>query len=147
MSVGGSLKTSGFETFEHGADIGIRGWGPSLEEAFAQGARAMFSLMCDDIGQTSPGGSVELELSSSELDLLFLAWLNRLLAESDLEGVLFCEFKVQFPAQGELQATASGESFARVGSDRGVEVKGATFTELKVFEQDGIWTAQCVVDV
>jgi len=140
-------QQSGFETFEHGADIGIRGWGPSLEEAFAQGARAMFSLMCDDIGQVTPGGSVELELSSSELDLLFLVWLNRLLAESDLEGILFCEFKVQFPARGELQATSSGESFARLGCERGVEVKGATFTELKVFEQDGIWTAQCVVDV
>ncbi len=147
MSSRSSLKTSGYETFEHGADVGIRGWGPSLGEAFAQGARAMFSLMGENIGQVVPKRSVEIEVSSTDAEFLFLAWLNRLLAESDLHGLLFSHFAVAFPAQGKLEATASGEAFAQVASARGVEVKGATFTELKVFEQDGTWFAQCVVDV
>ena len=33
--------------FEHKADIGIIGYGTSLEEAFAEGAKAMFEVMVD----------------------------------------------------------------------------------------------------
>jgi SHS2 domain-containing protein len=34
-----------FEQFEHKADIGVRGYGKNIEEAFENGARAMFSVM------------------------------------------------------------------------------------------------------
>jgi SHS2 domain-containing protein len=31
--------------------------------------------------------------------------------------------------------------------EKGIEVKGATFTEAVVEKKDGLWVAQCVVDV
>jgi SHS2 domain-containing protein len=34
-----------------------------------------------------------------------------------------------------------------VQQELGVEVKGATYTELKVSRRDGSWIAECVVDV
>ena len=148
MTTNKTTQQSGYETFEHGADVGIRGWGASLGEAFAQGARAMFSLMCDDIAQVSPASSVKVAIAASEPDLMFLIWLNQLLAESDLEGILFCDFQLSLTDQGRLEALVSGEPFADLHTDRGIEVKGATFTELQVHElKDGSWVAQCVVDV
>ncbi len=36
-----------FEFFEHTADIGIRAWGDSLEEAFENSALAVFEVITD----------------------------------------------------------------------------------------------------
>ncbi|MEM4115299.1 MAG: archease, partial [Saccharolobus sp.] len=36
-----------FEFFDHTADIGIRAYGRSLEEAFANAALAVFEIMTD----------------------------------------------------------------------------------------------------
>jgi SHS2 domain-containing protein len=119
-----------------------------MEQAFAQGARAMFSLMCDDIAQVSPASRVKVAIAASEPDLMFLSWLNQLLAESDLAGILLCDFQLSITNQGELEALVSGEPFADLPTEPGIEVKGATFTELQVRElEDGTWVAQCVVDV
>ncbi len=34
-----------YEQFEHKADVGVRGYGKTIEEAFENGAKAMFSIM------------------------------------------------------------------------------------------------------
>jgi tRNA nucleotidyltransferase (CCA-adding enzyme) len=47
-----------------------------------------------------------------------------------------------------LNATAWGEAVDAERHQPAVEIKGATYTELKVAQRDhGDWLAQCVVDV
>ncbi|MGZ4979191.1 MAG: archease, partial [Methylobacter sp.] len=49
---------------------------------------------------------------------------------------------------GKLSATAFGEAVDRQKHQPAVEIKGATFTELRVCQQDDdAWIAQCVIDV
>jgi SHS2 domain-containing protein len=49
---------------------------------------------------------------------------------------------------GQLRATAWGEPVEVTRHQPAVEVKGATYTELRVQRtEDGGWLAQCVVDV
>jgi SHS2 domain-containing protein len=138
---------SGFEVFEHGADVGIRGWGASLEEAFVQGARAMFSLMTEDLQSVNLDTGVEIQAAGYDLESLFVAWLNALLTESDLHGLLLAGFEVRLGQDYTLTGTAQGESFSGQKGKQGVEVKGATFCLAEVSPQDGGWMAQCVVDV
>ena len=136
-----------FETFDHGADIGIRGIGSSPEEAFEHGAEAMFSLTIENFSEIRPVTTVKIQCESYDLPGLFTAWLNSLLAESDISGMIFCRFHVKINGPT-LSGTASGEPFNPEIHTRGIEVKGATFTELKVEETEpGRWIAQCVVDV
>jgi tRNA nucleotidyltransferase (CCA-adding enzyme) len=62
-------------------------------------------------------------------------------------GLLFGRYRVAI-ANGELTATASGEAVDIARHQPAVEIKGATFTELRVYRNsDGLWVAQCVVDV
>jgi len=138
---------SGFEVFEHGADVGIRGWGASLEVAFVQGARAMFSLMTEDLQSVNLDTGVEIQAAGYDLESLFVAWLNALLTESDLHGLLLAGFEVRLGQDYTLTGTAQGESFSGQKGKQGVEVKGATFCLAEVSPQDGGWMAQCVVDV
>lgn len=138
--------TAFFETFEHGADVGIRGKGKSLSEAFENGAKSMFSLLVEDLDTITPETSVMISCESFDLEGLFVAWLNSLLAESDMQRLIFSDFKVKIQDL-RLTGTAMGEPFDFSKHQRGVEVKGATFTELMVRQDGAWWIAQCIVDV
>jgi len=139
------LKPGG-QTFDHVADIGIRGIGRSLEEAFENGAKALFSIMVEDIGAVSCKQQQGLECSSYDLTGLFVAWINTLIGLADLKGMVFACFNVDIE-DTHLRATVQGEKWSEKRHGRGIEVKGATFTEAKVEEKEGLWIAQCVVDV
>ncbi len=142
----GQTMTAFFETFDHGADMWIRGRGKTLSEAFENGAKSMFSLLVEDFDTVIPEKSVIISCESFDLEGLFVAWLNSLLAESDIQRLIFSDFKVKIQ-DFTLTGTAMGEPFDFSRHQRGVEVKGATFTELAVRQDGGWWIAQCVVDV
>lgn len=132
-------------TFDHGADIGVVGEGATLEEAFAAAAQAMFGIMVELDG-VRPRQEVDIACSASDRELLFVSWLNALVAEADLRGLVFCEFDVKL-LDGSLVGKARGEPFDASRHAPGVEVKGATLTELKVAHGPSGWCAQTVVDV
>ncbi|MGB9712335.1 MAG: archease [Dissulfurimicrobium sp.] len=142
-------RTSLFETFEHGADIGIRGIGPTLEQAFENGAKALFSIIVINFSSIKPVNIYQISCFSFDLEPLFTSWINQLLAEADINRCIFSDFKINHLDLDNfrLSALAFGEFFDTNRFERGVDVKGATFTELKVYKRDGFWIAQCVVDV
>ncbi len=74
-------------------------------------------------------------------------WLNALVYEMATRRMLFGAFVVAFEGP-RLKATAWGEAVDRARHEPAVEVKGATYTSLRVERRgDGMWLAQCVVDV
>jgi SHS2 domain-containing protein len=79
--------------------------------------------------------------------LLLVDWLNALVYEMATRRSLFSRFEITLDGDT-LRAKAWGEAVDVAKHQPAVEVKGATFTELRVHRnQDGTWTAQCVVDV
>ena len=137
-----------FETFEHGADIGIRGVASTLDGAFVQGAKAVFSIMVSPFPQEEADLSEPVECSSFDLEGLFVAWINELLSLADLRSALFWDFVVSVDLDTmSARGRAAGRPLSRIQGDLGIEVKGATFTGAKVERDGGVWVAQCVVDV
>lgn len=135
-----------WEHFPHQADIGVRGVGPTLAAAFEQAALAMTAVATDP-ALVAPAESVEITCEAPDDELLLVDWLNGLILEMATRRILFSRFAVSLDGH-RLQATAWGE---RADVDRhqpAVEIKGATYTELKVGQvESGLWVAQCVVDV
>ncbi len=82
-----------YETFEHKADIGVRGFGKTIEESFEQTAKAMFSVMVE-INAVESKESVEIKCEAKDKELLLVEWLNTLLAEADVNEMVFCDFHV-----------------------------------------------------
>jgi tRNA nucleotidyltransferase (CCA-adding enzyme) len=90
---------------------------------------------------------LELECDAPDRELLLVDWLNALIYEIATRHMLFSRFEVSFTNE-RLQATAWGEPIDIDQHKPVVEIKGATYTELKVSKnQQGDWCAQCVVDV
>lgn len=130
--------------FEHDADIGIIGRGPSMEAAFEAAAYAMFAVMTEPAAVRADR-SVHLDFEESDPELALVTWLNGLLAEARGQGLVFGRFQLR--RDGDCwHGEAWGEPW-RLDLERGTEVKGATLTMLSVRERDGRWEARCVVDV
>lgn len=142
----GSGSPCGWEHFDHRADIGVRGFGPQLADAFAQAAIGLTAIVTDP-ATVVPAVAVPVDCSEADPELLFVDWLNRIVYEMAVRRMLFSRFDVTL-SDGGLRAEIFGEAVDRTRHDPAVEVKGATFTELSVRERDdGTWVAQCVVDV
>lgn len=135
-----------WEHFAHGADIGVRGIGATPAQAFEQAALAMSAVIVD-VERVQPLMEIALIATAPDLELLFVDWLNRLIYEMAVRNMLFSDFSVRIEGDT-LHATARGEAIDRARHQPAVEIKGATYTALRVAAcGDGTWLAQCVVDV
>jgi SHS2 domain-containing protein len=135
-----------WEHYPHPADIGIRGFAQTKEEAFGQAGLALTAVITD-LQTVQPKEMVEISCEEQDDELLFVGWLNALLYEMATRRMLFGKFEISIE-NNHLYARAWGEKMDRKKHSPSVEVKAATYADLKV-EQDknGSWLVQCIVDV
>ncbi len=135
-----------WEHFSHEADIGVRGLGATLEQAFEQAALALTAVVADP-AVVKPRDALQVSCEAPDAELLLVDWLNALIYEMVTRNMLFSRFEVHLEG-GQLSAQVWGEALNAARHHPAVEVKGATYTALKVSQRpDGNWFAQCVVDV
>lgn len=138
--------TAHWEHFPHQADIGVRGVGATLAEAFEQAALALTAVIIEP-EEVAAKEMMQLSCEAPDAELLLVDWLNALIYEMATRNMLFSRFEVHLE-NNRLTAQAWGEALEAARHHPAVEVKGATYTELKVVQlPDGGWLAQCVVDV
>ncbi len=146
-----------FETFEHKADIGVRGKGKNTEEAFQECAKAMFGVEVS-LKKVKAMKKVKIQCSAQNNEELLVEWLNALLAQSSIKEMMFSDFKVRIDegkkAGLKLSGWAVGEKFDEKKHQPKLEIKAATYSQVRVFEDKGKgkdkskrFIAQCIVDV
>ena len=138
-------STSSWAHFSHDADMGVVGVGATKAEAFRQAALALTAVVTDP-GNVEPLQPVAIFCQAPSDELLLVEWLNALVYEMAVRGMLFGDFAVEIEA-GKLVATAYGEPVDVDRHEPAVEIKGATLTALQVAESADGWRVQCVVDV
>lgn len=136
---------AGWEHFPHDADIGIRGWGPSREAAFAQAGLALTAIVTDP-ASVHAAERVEIHCTAPDDEVLLMDWLNALIYEMASRNLLFCTFRPTIEGH-DLSAEAWGEPVNVARHQPVAEPKGATFTALAVRQEGARWVVQCVVDV
>lgn len=135
-----------WEHFPHEADMGVRGLGSTLNEAFEQAALALTAVVTDPT-KVNATEIVEITRQAPDHELLLVDWLNALIFDMATRKLLFSRFEV-YINNHVLSARAFGERIEAARHQPAVEVKGATYTALRVGrESNGEWIAQCVVDV
>ena len=135
-----------WEHFHHEADIGVRGTGQTSARAFEQAAIALTAVITEP-ETVACSETLSIECEAPDLELLLVDWLNALVYEMATRKMLFSRFHVELSGT-RLHATACGEPVDVARHQPAAEVKGATYTQLEVSEdQSGQWHAQCVVDV
>ena len=135
-----------WEHFSHEADLGVRGFGRTLAEAFEQTALALAAAAVDP-GTVHATETAEIRCEAPDRELLLVDWLNGIIYDMAVHHRCFARFSVETDG-AKLSGLAFGERFDPRRHEAGVEPKGATYTALRVARAvDGTWLAQCVVDV
>jgi len=135
-----------WEHYEHGADIGVRGFGAIKATAFEQAALALTAVLVDP-AIVEPREHVALTCEAPHEELLFADWLNAVIYEMATRNMLFSRYCVRIDGN-RLAAEAWGEKIDVTRHRPAVEVKGATYTTLRVAQgENGGWVGQTVVDV
>jgi tRNA nucleotidyltransferase (CCA-adding enzyme) len=140
------MREQQWEHFAHEADMGVRGFGASKAEAFERAALALTAVITD-LKLVQAAEVIDICCEAPDDELLFVDWLNALVYEMATRNMLFSRFEVHLEGQM-LNGKAWGEKVDVVRHQPAVEVKGATYTALRVSQdKEGNWCAQCVVDV
>jgi SHS2 domain-containing protein len=134
-----------WEHYSHTADMGIRGFGDSMEEAFAEAALAMIAVIIDP-KKIKSTQNVEIACEQPDNELLLIDWLNNILYEMATRKMLFSKFEVSINGK-QLKGKAWGEKLDLKKHKPAVEIKAATYSDLKVTQEKGKWMAQCIVDI
>ena len=140
------MSAKRWEHFAHEADMGVRGFGASKADAFEQAALGLTAVITDP-EMVRAQEVINVSCAAPDDELLFVDWLNALVYEMATCNMLFSRFEVHIDGQ-RLEGKAWGEKVDITRHQPAVEVKGATYTSLRVSQDDkGNWLAQCIVDV
>ncbi len=120
-----------YELIEHTADIAIRAYGETLEEAFAEAANAMFDLI-------TGGGDIEareekaFDIDAIDEEGLLVNFLSHLIVIHEVERLVLKDFVVTFTGNHGLHARAHGERFDPARHGSGVSIKGVSYHMMEI---------------
>lgn len=134
-----------YELLEHKADIGILASGDTWEKAFADGALAMLSVMAEP-ETIEIEKEVQIEVTAPDKAALFVEFLNEILFIRDSEEMFLKKFEIKI-GDGSLAGKAWGEKINPKKHSVKIEVKAATYSGLKAWEENGLKKVRCVLDV
>ncbi len=120
-----------YEFIEHTADTGLVAYGKTLEEAFANEAAGMFSIIseADEIREVE---SRRVEITGDNIEGLLFEWLNYLLYLFDVESLLFSRFEITEFEDTRLVAVCHGETYDPSRHHLKTGVKSATYHMMEV---------------
>ena len=135
-----------YEQFSHTADIGVRVFGRTVKELFANAAFAMFDIIADLEGIT--GGIVdEFDLKAATPEELLVNWLDELLYRSCTKEIIFFDFEISELGDTRMKAKATGRSFAANRNRLKTEIKAATYSDLAIKKTAEGYSVEIVFDV
>lgn len=135
-----------FEIFDHTADIGLKGYGRTLEELFLNMALGMFGLIAD-VTTVQPMASVPVLAQADDLEGLLVAWLRELLYASARDKILFMNARVDQVTPTAVSGQATGEA---LDSERHAllrEVKAVTYHGISVRREGDLWVGEVIFDI
>ncbi|MCH4814897.1 MAG: archease [Saccharolobus sp.] len=136
-----------FEFFEHTADVGIRAYGKSLEEAFSNAALGVFEVITDT-SKVKPIEYREIYLNGYDLENLLYKWIEELLYYYDSELMVFSKFDLMIDQDSmTLEGKAWGEKFNGKVHERRTVVKAMTYHQLSIEKTENGYVITFVVDI
>ena len=125
-----------FEIIDHTADVGIIAYGANVNQAFANAAKAMFSLITelDDVEEVLYR---DTELTATDEESLLVEWLNELIYLFDAENLIFKRFDITELDYRRLKGRNYGEKVDKLKHKLKIGIKAATYHMLKIDRSDG----------
>lgn len=145
------MRKAGFEFREHTADVQVRSWGKSLEEAFSQTAYSLMATITPDLRRISPKIEKIIFIEAEDKEALLFDFLSEFLYIFDVDELVFSHISVnkiiKHNDNYKLRATLKGEKFDSNKHEIGIEVKAITYSFLNIEEKHDSTIIDIVYDI
>jgi SHS2 domain-containing protein len=135
-----------FEVLDISGDTGIKAYGKTVSEAYANAGIGMYSLITD-ISGVDERESVELELSGDSPEGVLVAYLNELIFRFDTHGFIGRSVEVPNLSDSGIRVIVHGEEFDPERHERRLLIKAATYHNIKIGRADSVWEVEVVFDI
>ena len=140
------MSGPGWEHFDVEADVGVRGWGATRGDAFAQATLGVFALLVPpDEVQALERREVRAQADAPET--LLVAWIDECLYVHEIEGFVARSVEMTVCTDTLAHGVLHGEPLDPERHRLGTVVKGATYHQVSVEVQDGTHEVRIIVDV
>jgi SHS2 domain-containing protein len=136
----------GYDYFEHTADVGIRAWGPTLEDAFAQAALGLVANVVD-LSQAKAVGEARLVVEGESRERLLFRLLDEVLDLLQTRLYVPTRIAARFEGPTRLVADVEGEAYDAARHGHVHEVKAITFHGMEIRETPGRAEVRVIVDI
>jgi SHS2 domain-containing protein len=137
---------AGHEQFEVEADVGIRAWGPTRAEAFAQAALGVLALVADP-ATVAPREAREVRAQADGPETLLAAWIDECLYVHEIEAFVVSRVEVTACSDTVVHGRLHGEPLDADRHRLGTVVKAATLHGVSVQVREGRHEVEIIVDV
>jgi len=145
------MKKSGFEFRDHTADVQVRSWGPSLEEAFSQTAYSLMTTITPNLKIITPEIEKKMIIKAKDKEALLVDFLSEFLYIFDVYELVFSKIHIskieKFNDNYKLNATLRGEKFDSTKHEIGIEVKAITYSFINIEEKHDSTLIDIVFDI
>ncbi len=145
-----------YEYLDISGDAGIRSFGNTAAELFANAAVGMYNLITDTEG-IEKVETIGVSLKHESPEGLLVAWLNELIFQFDAHGFIGKEIAITDFSFGKnilkgepsysITASVTGEYFDPDRHHGKLLIKAATYHNLNIRNKDGSWTAEIIFDI
>lgn len=141
-----SAPEAGWEHFETEADVGVRAWGSTRAEAFAQATLGVFALIVNP-DEVAAHERREVRAQGDSLERLLVNWINECLYVHEIEGFVVRRVEVDACTETLVHGLLHGEEIDTGRHRFGTIVKAATLHRVVVAEREGCHEVRVIVDV
>lgn len=126
------------------SDVMFEAYGSTFEELLANSAEALASVMCKT-KEVKAERKVTVKVEGRDKKDLLFNWLQRIIAETDINEMFFSKFEIKSLTDNKLTAELHGEEITP--EKGGTVVKAVTYHDFELEEKDGKYKAIVSLDI
>jgi SHS2 domain-containing protein len=135
-----------FEILEHTADIGFRARGSTPAGMFESAAEALVSIAME-VDDVSPQRPYPLAAAGDDMESLLVNWLSEVLFWLDGRHIAMRRFEVHELTPNRITGLAFGEPRNPERHRAKLVVKGVTYHQLRIRQDENGWSAEVFLDI
>ena len=141
--------SGGFKYLEHITDAYIESWGDSLEEAFSYAATATINVMFE-IKNVRGTRKTYFQVEGEDYLQLLFNWLEKVLLIISIDNQVISSFEIKISKLDKkycLTGWGMAEAIDISRHNYRTEIKGITYHEMEVLQEDGQYKVRFILDL
>ena len=143
------LLSGGFRYLEHITDAHIEAYGDSIEEAFSYAAKGTINVMFE-IKEIQGTSKVDFLIEGVDYSELLFNWLERILLLITIDNKVMSSFELKISkldSKYQLRGWGMAESINISKHGYKIEIKGITYHEMEILQEDGLYKVKFILDL